>query len=166
MTTTYTESLISDESTDSNSPINETVVQGIARSLNYVQDAVLDGGRNSERIGITLFTGGNTESNANHIGYFVYDSEANFDADFYIYIPSQYSGVDVNYKFGVVLTGAGTVTLTVGSGSTSALSTAGDKTGTLTPGSTGVVACNLTSAGIAAGESLGVSYILLYIAST
>ena len=48
MTTTYTKTLITDEATDDDSPITETLMQDKAQSINYLIDAVTAGGGNSE----------------------------------------------------------------------------------------------------------------------
>ena len=171
-TTTYTEALITDEATDANSPINETLMQGIARSLNYVQDATLSAGANSERIGITLFN----YAGRSTIGASFYARDDDINVDFHISIPSQYSGIDVAFKaicnFAYTdLDASDGVTLTVGTGSDQELEggTAGsarDWSGTITPGSTGIVTCNITTNGVSSDEVLSVDALIIYIAST
>ena len=170
MTTTYTEALITDEATDADSPLNETLMQGIARGHNYVNDALFDGGGNSERIGMTLF------NYADDTSTLFAASEANMDTDFYIYIPTQYDGVDVAFRAVVDfsdadLDSADAVVLTIGTGSDT--ETEGGSggaarawTGTITPGSTGLVLCNMATTGIATSEVLRVNQLLIYIAST
>ena len=169
MGNTYTEALISDEATDEDSPVNETLVQGIAQSLNYVQDAVFDGGGNSETIGTVLYHQLATSS------IFTCDG-SNMDTDFYIYIPAQYDGIDISFRCVVDfadsdLDSDDALVLTIGSGSdTETEGGAGGAarvwTGTITPGSTGIVLCNFSTTGVGSGEDLNVSAVLLYIAST
>ena len=50
MTTTYTKTLITDEATDTDSPVTETLMQDIGQSINYNQDALFGDASNSEEI--------------------------------------------------------------------------------------------------------------------
>ncbi|MCK5612280.1 hypothetical protein KAR91_60975 [Candidatus Pacearchaeota archaeon] len=53
MTTTYNKTLITDESTDEDSPVTETLMQDIAQSINYALDVSTNAGANSETLDIS-----------------------------------------------------------------------------------------------------------------
>jgi hypothetical protein len=52
MAIVYTETLIDDVTTDADSPLNETLMQNIGQSVNYLLDSCFDGGGNSELLNI------------------------------------------------------------------------------------------------------------------
>jgi len=178
MAVVYTETLIDDTSTDADSPINETLMQNIGQSINYLLDSVLSGGANSERIGICIANfGAGLESPV----LTATDNDAS-TSTFYIYIPSQYAGIDVNFRMRAYWDtdsdAADRVDLVVGSDSSQTLEKTadfgiggasagtGNVTSTVTPGSTGLVTCTLDTYGIGSNDSVRVDNLIFYIAST